>query len=157
MIYLNKAFFKPILILESILFLPLSTVFLIACILNFSIALLIGLGLLVSVYAISTIFLYQYSNSHRYWLTMEDDWLMISYPNIMDNSTELRICKKDIVKIEYYRLFSVRSWLMLHNYVCPQCAFITFVHDDKKYHKLCGYPDYKELKALCEKEGIAIV
>ena len=156
MISLREGFFKPMLILLSIIFLPTSCASWILTLSNFRIAPLI-VSLVFSLSFFATVFgVYKYSKSDKEQLYSEEGVLVIIYPNVTTSPrTEIEV--NNIVKIEYYKISSFRAWCMLYNYVCPCSAFITYLLDGKEVCKHIGYPRYDKIKTLCSDIGVKFV
>ena len=156
MIYLNKGFFAPIFLFINIVFAPLIILCWFLTIREFDIA-IFRVSLIMSLsYVFIAIGLYKYSKSQKYYLFEENDKLFIKYPNLTNESL-FEIAKKQIVKIEYYRLNSIRSWCLLFYYVGPQCAYITYFENEKEICKLIGYPKFDEIKQICLNCGIELI
>ena len=156
MIYLSIGFCKPMVILFSITLLPLSIACGILVFLDYRIELLIVTALLILAYVLIILVIYKCSKSKAYYLYVdENNLLSIVYPNI-SKENEIKLNIDCVVKIEYYSILSIKSWFLLHNYVCPQCAYITYFSDGKKSCKLMGYPSLKRLRELCTKSNITL-
>lgn len=149
MIYLNKGSFVPKVILISIIFAPIT----IACTLSFlgDFQLPIFMFFLTSLvfYCVGILLAYINSKSKKYAIQEAEGKVIINYPNLYRGSQELVINHDSIVKMEYYRLFSIRSWCMMYNYVLPQCLYLTYICDGKCICNHIGYPDYREICNLC--------
>lgn len=155
MIYLNKGFFRPMLILVSAILLPILSALAILTVADFRVELLIWLTLMVAVYLLIAFGIYRYSRIKKHYLSVEDGFLSINHPrNVGAHCRKIHV--DSIVKIEYYKILSFRAWCMLYNYVCPQCAYITYLYDGKEICEHIGYPDLKELLRLCGKFNISL-
>ena len=149
MIYLNAGFLKPMVIILSVVVLPMFIACLLFTIANFELWLLAVSIVLLFVYFLSVFGVYKYSKTTKYYLVVqEDNSIAIKYPNLQSDTNCLILVPENIVKIEYYRLASIRAWCMLYNYVCPQCAYITYVDDGGEICKHIGYPDFKKIRQL---------
>ena len=156
MIYLSTGFYKPMIILFSIPLLPLSMACGILTIIDYRIELLLTTAIIISAYILIVIGIYKYSKSKANYLYIdENNILSIVYPGISEDN-ELKLNIDNVIKIEYYSILSIRAWFLLHNYVFPQCAYITYLNGDKKECKLMGYPNLCELKGLCDKSNITL-
>ena len=78
-IYLNKAYFKPALILWSILFLPAIIACIIIIIVDKSYEVLIAIAICAVLYSMFIIFSYLYSKSKKNFLLLENDKIEIVY------------------------------------------------------------------------------
>ena len=156
MIYLNNGFFKPMLIIVSVIIFPLLTGCLVCTLLDYKVELFITGIILFFVYAAIAYALYKYSKTKRYYMFAEKDSIFVKYPNFnAANFIKIDLC--DIRKVEYYKISSVRAWGMLCNYVCPQCVYITYESGGKEVCKLLGYPDFKEISSLCFEADINFI
>ena len=154
MIYLNAGFFKPFVILLTIAFLPLLVTATILVVLNFEMGLLIVAIVFFMVYIAIIIGVYIHTKSHKFYLTISGiSNMSINYPNVKSET----ISCNEIIKIEYYKILSVKAWCMLYSYVMPQCAYITYKCDGEERCELIGYPKYREIKNLCDNIGINFV
>ncbi len=147
MIYLNSAQFKPLAILLSIVFFPIIFGGAILCFSSFNFLHLIVAVALVFVYFISIFGGYKYSKTKMYYLIFNDNKFEINYPNV-GTKGYLSVDVKDVVKLDYYKINSLRSWLMLHSYVLPCCVYITYNDENKEICKLIGYMNYNQIKDL---------
>ena len=156
MIYLNKALFQPMFILLSIVFLPISIACFAITFLNFRIEVLI-VSVSVFLFYIAILFVtYKCSKTIKYFLCKKNDFIIIKYPSLNNSDVfEIPIC--NIINIEYYRLSSIKGWCMLYNYVCPQCAYITYLEDGKEISTHIGYPIQDDIRNLCRDVGIKFI
>lgn len=157
MVYLNKGSFAPKVIIITIIFVPI----IIACTISFyfefqlSIFILFLTGL--ASYCVGILLAYLSSKSNKYAMRETRGKIIINYPKLNRESQELILNRDTIVKMEYYRLFSIRAWCMLHNYVLPQCLLLTYVCDGEHICKHIGYPDRHEICKLCRTLDIDLV
>ncbi len=158
MIYLNVGFFKPMLILLSIIILPITIVLFVLNILDFRIESFILTLIIFAIYILSVFGAYKFSKNKNFYLkSNEDGYIEIKYPNISDDNLHFEIMTNAIIKIEYYKISSFKAWCMLYNTVLPQCAYITYIFEGKEMCKHIGYPNYKEINGLCVNSGIDFV
>lgn len=109
------------------------------------------------IYALSVFGLYKLSKSKKYYLHLdENNIITIKYPNV-NNTLDLKIHVREIVKIEYYKISSIKSWCMLFNYVCPQCVYITYLSDGIEVCKHIGYPNFKMINEIFYNIGVTII
>lgn len=124
--------------------------------------LLVGILLAVMVVAMLLAFSWAIRSPRRQkseFLKAEGDLLTVSCSGngMPQGAKQLTLPKKEVIALEYHKL-SLRSILqMIHSYLLPGCLFVTFRYEGKNYTVLVGYPDYKELKDFCEKEGLQLV
>ena len=157
MIYLNNGFFKPMLIIVSVIVFPLLIGCFICILLDYRIELFITSITLFFVYGAIICALYKYSKTKKFYMfAKNNDSIFVKYPNLNTrNFIEIDLC--DIRKMEYYKISSIRAWGMLCNYVCPQCVYITYESEGKEVCKHIGYPNLKELSSFCFESGINLV
>ena len=158
MIFLNKGFFKPFAIFFSVIFVPLILLSFFALIVNKTFPILLTMLILVFIYCSSILFAHRISKSQKNFMNIYDNICEIYYQGIVDDEEMCRISINNIIKIEYYRISSPISWLMLlHSAIFPQCIFITFKHNGKEVEKHLGYVDYIEICSLCNQFNIDLV
>ena len=157
MVYLNAGFFKPMVILIGVIFLPIN----IACNLLYCFdhrtELLIVSTVLFLLFVATVIGVHKHSKSKRYFLSVNDNSVTIKYPNVCSDMQELVLNCTQIIKIEYYRLSSIRGWCLLVNYVLPQCVYMTYMQEGKECRKLIGYADYHQMRDVCHMMNITFV
>ena len=121
MIHLNVGFFKPMLILLSIILLPITIALCVFCIFDFTIGRFFVVFIMFAIYILSVCGAYKVSKNKNFYLkTNENGCIEIEYPNIIDGELHLEIMTNAIIKIEYYRISSFKAWCMLFNTVLPQ-------------------------------------
>ena len=155
-VYLFKNLFKPALIILSIVFGLVLTLFLILMIAFFHVALLIVfLGLAVA-YGVLIYLAFLLSRSTKYYLQETDAYLEIRYPSINYERGLLRLPYKAIVEFQYYPLKSKNSWLNLVQYgAIPGCVYITYITaHGQRLTELMGYIDQNDAQMLAERYGV---
>lgn len=150
MIYLNTGLFKPILMIFSVLLLPLSFSCCILTFTDFRIELFFISLIMILLYFVIIIGGYKHSKTKKNYLFIENDFIVINYYNLRC----AKINVQDIKKIEYYKISSIKAWGMLFNCVCPQCAYITYIYDEKEVCEHIGYPDFNRISKLCDSIGV---
>ena len=153
MIYLNEGSFKPSLILISIIVLPTSIASWILTFVDFRIELFIVSFLMLGCYFLFVWGIYKHSKTKKYYLFVEDKAVVINYPNLNCFKVDMH----DIIKIEYYKILSIRAWCMIFNCVFPQCAYITYLKNGKEICNHIGYPKFDKISKLCMDMGIELV
>lgn len=156
MLSLNSEFYKPFGILIGVLLLPVSLFSVFYGLKNFSTELLIAGASAVLIYLFSLICCYKVSKSKNNYLVLENNTVIIHYPNIT-GSGQLKINIQDIVEIKLYKIASLKAWLLLASYVLPKSAYITYLQDGVKVCKHIGYPKPQELMDLFENSKIAFL
>ncbi len=151
MIYLNKGFFKPALIISSIPLLPLMLASWIMLVAEFKIDHL-AIAIFISLfYGVIAFFLHRFSRTKKHYMSIDEGSLLIKAPG---ECLEIQIV--DIVKIEYYKISSFRSWLLLFNSIGPQSAFVTYKKDGQEISEHIGYPKIEEIRKLCNDYDITL-
>ena len=153
MIYLYKGFFQPTFILISVALLPINIGLWILSFSPFRIEILITSIVFSFFYIISILGIKKLSSSKKNYLYSEGSNIVIKHANSSPNS----INRSDILHIEYYKLLSIRGWLLLISNICPQSAFITYLYEGKNVCHHVGYPNFNELRKLCDDLEIKLV
>lgn len=158
MLYLNKELFKPALILLSIAFGAVLTLFLILMIAVFHIVLLIAFFALAAAYGALVYLAWRISKSQKYYLSGGKVFLEICYPTINYGRGKIQVPYKAIVEFQYFPLNSFKSWINLVTYgVAPECIYIKYVTPHGRcITELMGYVKYDEIKAIAEQLGVSV-
>ena len=165
MIYTNAGLFKPLFILISVIFIPLLTLGITSTIFGYKIEFLIGTLMILLFYLVSIFGIYRYAKSKKHYTIINENSITINYPSscvdlndLTYDYQEITIHFNDIIRIEYYKILSLKSWFILpFNFLCPQCAFITFHYNDEELYKHIGYLNYNDIKKLCDKLQINLI
>ena len=152
MIYLNSGFFRPAIILASAILVPISIACWILFFDDFRMNAFIVSLFLTSVYFLVVFGIYKHSKTKKYWLCVENNFIHINYPFCNGKCDKIDLNK--IVKVEYYKISSIRAWCMLYSCVCPQCVYITYVDGGKEICRHIGYPDFNEIRKVCLSIGV---
>ena len=155
MIYLNTGVFKPMMIIISIIYFPIAIASAFILFSELRLEIIVVSVLLFVFYLFCSFGIYKHSVSKKYFITTNNDYITIKYPNI--GTQELTLKSNQILKIEYYKLSSIVAWYNLCNYICPQCVFITFIYDGKEMCKHIGYPNFDEISKLCAEFNVNFV
>lgn len=153
-IYLNKAYFKPALILWSILFLPAIIACIIIVIVDKDYNVLIAIAVCAVLYSMFIIFSYLYSKSKKNFLQIENDKIEIVYPNINKGKHTLSLNIKDIKRFDLYTVKSLTAWISLFNGLLPRFVCITYEFEGEKYQDCIGYMTCKEMTTLALRLGV---
>jgi len=153
MIFLNAGILKPELIFINIISLPMIALSLIATFLDFEIKFLVISLSFVILYFVIVFCIFRTSKSKKYYLYVENNSLISNYPNM--HCPKINI--ENIVRIEYYKISSLKNWFLLHSYLLPQCVFITYQNDGVEVCDNLGYPRLNEIKKICTDAGINFV
>lgn len=153
MYYLSGKEFVPISILLSLFFVPVIIGSFIQFVKYLDLKMFLLFLILMFIYILLLLILYKILNIKKYYLLIEDK-ITIHYPNINKNNC-IKLEKDEICYIEYYKLFSIRSWFLLfYNYVFPKAVFITYGKINKTKTIFIGYLNYKDIVDISRKIGI---
>jgi hypothetical protein len=155
MVNLSAGFFKPFVIILSIIILPGALGCCVLAFLDFRAELVVISAVLCIIYIASVFLTYRLSRKKEYYLSFADGALEICYPNI-DKRGVLRLEADEVVKLEYYKLSSLKAWCMLHNCICPQCVFITYIKNGIQLCKHIGYARLESIEGFCRDADIAL-
>ena len=148
MYYLEQKQFKPEMVLFGILFIPCIFGLVIANIMLFKIQLLVILLIVLAIYLTLVFVLWKLSKRKNYYFSIMDDRVEIVFHDFTIGKTKLELQFNQIVKMEYYRMSSVKGWLMLYSYIFPKCVYITYNIEGKLQTKFIGYMDIKDVKEI---------
>lgn len=156
MISLSHAQFKPTVILLSLIFVPLILATLILCLLDNMFDIFMLFVCLTVSYTLIIIILSKIFKRNKYCLVLYDAYFVATYPNLGKRCGHIQVTYEDIVRLEYYKISSLKSWLLLFNYVVPQSVFITYKCKNEIITELLGYMEYEEIKKLTAEKGISL-
>ena len=148
MYYLDQKQFKSAMILFGIPFVPCIIGLIIANIMLLKIELLIMLFIILAIYLIIVIILWKLSKRKNYYLLIKDNVIELEFYDSINGKTKLELQFNEIIKFEYYRINSIRSWLMLFSYIFPKCVYLTYTVNEKEQTKFIGYLDIKDVKDI---------
>lgn len=148
MYYLEQKQFKPAMILFGIPFIPCIIGLIVANVILFKVELLIILLTVLSVYLTIVFILWKLSKRKNHYLLLKKDGLDISFHDFTNGKVQLELSFDQITKIEYYRINSLKGWLMLFSNVFPKCVYITYNINGKEQTKFIGYMDIKDVKEV---------
>lgn len=158
MIYLSKGFFLPVFLLVSIPLLPITVIEIVFLIKTFQLEFLFGTLISTFLYALITFIIYKVSQSKKHYLSIDNQKRMtIKYPNLAKDNDAWCINCSDALRVEYYKILSIRSLLLLDSFMVPRACFIVCVLDGKEVCKHIGYPPYAQIKQLCKENNIPFV
>ena len=153
MFYTNEGIFKPMFILLSIIMLPLSICLWALTCMDFRVGLFIVSMVFLFGYFAAVLGIYKFSKSKKEHLSLENDALLVKF----GDENVLRVETKNIVKLEYYKISSLKSWFLLFNYVSPQCVYITYKSAEECIRVFVGYLKYSSVVKLCDSAKITLV
>lgn len=148
MYYLDQKQFKPTMILFGIPFVPCIIGLIIANIMLLKIEWLIMLFIILSIYLIIVIISWKLSKRKNYYLLIKDNIMELNFYDSINGKTKLELQFGEVIKFEYYRINSIRSWLMLFSYIFPKCVYLTYTVNKKEQTKFIGYLDIKDVKDI---------
>lgn len=148
MYYLEQKQFKPSMILFGILFIPYIIGLIIANIMLFEIELLIILLMIIGIYLTIVIIFWKLSKRKEKYILIKDNIMELEFLDFISGKTKLELQFDEIIQFEYYRINSIRGWLMLFSYVLPMCVYLTYSVNGKEQTKFIGYLDIKDIKEI---------
>lgn len=151
MYYLEQKQFKPAMILFGIPFIPCIIGLIIANILLFKIELLVILLVIIVVYLIIVIILRKLSKRKNHYLLLKDYEIKLEFYDFINKKVNLEIKFSEIVRFEYYRINSIKGWLMLFSNIFPKCVYLTYNVNGEEQTKFIGYLDIKDIKEISKK------
>lgn len=160
MIYLNRKQFLPAMVLINVMFLPIILTLAVLCFLYHVLTPLPIIGILLVVYLLFVFCVSKSSKSSKKYLIIHDDYLDICCGNkYCDSNTGLwTVSYNKIQQIDYYRVSSLKGWLIVWSYLFPKCVFIT-IQDcyGKEESVFIGYMDLYQVTMIAEKGNIELV
>ncbi len=148
MYYLEQKQFKPSMILLGIPFIPCIIGLIIANIMLLKIELLIMLFIILGIYLVIVIILWKLSKRKNHYLLIKDNVMELKFCDFIYGKTKLQLQFDEIIKFEYYRINSIRGWLMLFSYIFPKCVYLTYNVNGEEQTKFIGYLDIKDVKEI---------
>ena len=156
LVYLNKNFFKPVLIFLSTIFSVLFLLFVISLIVEFRLLTLIGFLASLVIYGALLIFAYFKSKSQKHFLKECNDGLEIRYPEVNFNSDVIYIPYQAIIGFSYYSIKTLAGWKnFCETGVLPDCLYLHFLTPrGKRVTVLIGHWDQAFADAFVSRYGI---
>ena len=151
MYYLDQKQFKPEMILFGIFFIPCIIGIVIANILQFKIELLIILSIIIGIYLIVVVIIWKQSKRKKHYLLLKDHEIELEFFDYINGEEKIEIRFEEIVRFEYYRMNSIKGWLMLFVYTFPKCVYLTYNASGKEQTKFIGYLDIGDMKEISKK------
>ena len=148
MYYLEQKQFKPAMILFGIPFIPCIIGLIIANVLSFKIELMIMLLIIVGIYFTIVIILWKLSKRKNHYILLKENLIELEFCDFISGQVKLELQFDEIIKFEYYRINSIKGWLMLFSYLFPKCVFLTHCINGKEETKFIGYLDIKDIKEI---------
>lgn len=151
MYYLEQKQFKPAMILFGIPFIPCIVGLIIANIILFKIELFILLLVIIFIYVIAVMSFWKLSRRQNHYICVKESNIELEFCDFVNGETKLELQFNQITKFEYYKITSIRSWLMLFSYVFPKCVYITYILNGEEQTKFIGYLDAKDIREISNK------
>ncbi len=151
MYYLEQKQFKPAMILFGIPFIPCIIGLIIANLLLFKLELLIMLSIIIGVYLIIVIILWKLSKRKNHYLLLKDNEIELEFVDSIKGKIKLEVQFDEIVRFEYYRINSIKGWVMLFSYIFPKCVYLTYNSNGEEQKKFIGYLDIGDIKEVSKK------
>lgn len=151
MIFLNKKQMLPLLIALSILLLPVILLLLTCFLLHKEMRFFFVLVLFSLLYVVGFVVILKISLSKKEYLIIENDRLDLYCNNKYSkkNAGVWKLYYNKIIRIDYYRITSIKGWFCVFGGVAPKCVFIT-IENQYGFEEavFIGYLDLKEVKQI---------
>lgn len=85
------------------------------------------------------------------------DCLKIKYPNISKTSDEIILEYQNIQQIDFYGIASIKAWVMLFDYICPNSVFVTYRDSSEITRVFAGYLTPVQIRNLINESDLKIV
>ena len=157
MYYLEQKQFKPAMVLFGLLFIPILIGINIANVVFFRVELLIVSLVVLIVYLSIILFFWRLSKRKEHYLLINKNGVEILFHDSIRGKIKVELSFEQIIKIEYYRINSIRSWFMLYSYVFPKCVYITYKIGGEEQTKFIGYMDLKDIKQIANDKNIKLI
>ncbi len=151
MYYLDEKQFKPAMILFGIPFIPCIIGLIIVNVLLFEIKLLIMLLIIIGIYLTIVTILWKLSKRKNHYLLLKDNEIELEFFDSIKGKIKLEVQFDEIVRFEYYRINSIKGWLMLFSYIFPKCVYLTYNSNGEEQKKFIGYLDIGDIKEVSKK------
>lgn len=154
MYYLEEKQLKPAIILFSVPFMPVIIALAISSMVFLTIELFIVLLFTLVVYVSGIMIFWKLSRRKKYYLLLKENELEMVFHDFSTGEEKLSLYYSEIKEIIYYRITSVRGWLMLFSYVLPKCVYISYVSQGKEQTKFIGYMNYEDIKEIAKNKNL---
>ncbi len=158
-VYLNRTFFKPALMILSVIFGFFFLVFLILTIAAFHIIILLLLLGVTIAYGVLVFLAYLLSKSEKFYLQEQEEGIEIKYPTINFERGLARIPYKALISFEFYPIKSKNAWIHFFTYgVVPDCVYITYIDRyGRQVTELTGYITQSDAEALAQRYNMQFI
>lgn len=156
-VYLTRTFFKPALLLSSILFGFAFLLFLSLTIAFYHIFLLILTLAIVMAYGGCVLFAFLFSKSEKYYLQEIEGGLEIRYLKL-NNRGSIKMPYKALIGFEFFPIKTKDAWLNFVEYcVVPDCVYVTYINPrGRKVTELMGYITQADVEALAQRYNVSV-
>lgn len=148
MYYLEQKQFKPSMILLGILFVPCIIGLIIANVMLLDFELLIILFIIIVIYLMIIIILWKISRNKNHYILIKDNIMELKFLDSFNGETKFELKFDDIIRFEYFRINSIRGWLMMYTLVYPKSVFLTYNLNGDEQTKHIGYLDINDVKEI---------
>lgn len=157
-VFLTRTFFKPALIVLSILFGFAFLLFLGLTIAFYHVFLLILTLAIVAAYGVCVLLAFLFSKSEKYYLREIEGGLEIRYPKLNNNRGSIKMPYKALVGFEFFPIKSKNAWLNLAEYcIVPDCVYVTYINPrGRKVTELMGYITQADVEALAQRYNVSV-
>lgn len=156
-VYLTRTFFKPAMLVLSILFGFAFLLFLSLTIAFYHIFLLILTLATVVAYGMCVLFAFLFSKSEKYYLREIEGGLEIRYPKL-NNRGSIKMPYNALIGFEFFPIKTKDAWLNLAEYcVVPDCVYVTYINPyGRKVTELMGYITQADVEALGQRYNASV-
>ncbi len=121
---------------------------------GFTVEIIMTMLISVGCYVCAVLVFYLLSYLDKCYVYINDTSMTYRAPG---DAHPVTVSSSDIIALEYYRLLSIKSWLMaLTTFVAPQALFLTYADGENAKTVLLGYITKKQLKQIESKYGFKI-
>lgn len=153
---LDRKQFKPAMIIWFFPWVPCIAGLALYNAMHFCMEVTIMLSIILIAYVAVVISLWKLSTKGIHYILLKQNVVELKFHDFMDGETKLNLQFDQIVKFEYYRISSIKGWLMLFSFTLPKCVYITYNAEDKVQKKLIGYLDLKDIKEISSCVGVEL-
>ena len=150
MYFLEQKQFKPLMILLGIPFIPCIIGLICINIMDFNFNYLFILLIILLIYLTLIFVLWRLSKKKNNYILVKDDKVELEFHDSFEGKIKMELKSNQISKFEYYRINSIKGWLMIHSYVCPKCVFLTYNIKGEEQTKFIGYLDLEDIKEIAK-------
>ena len=156
-IYLNKAGFKPVLIICSAFFVPIIIILFFVAINDKKISMWMVFLFFLVLYFVFVIPAYIESTSNKNYMDIKENSIIIKHPSISDDMTSKEIPINNISSFEYFRMNSIISWIAIICLVIPNTLIINIDKDGKSIDYNIGFCTKNDIIKICNENNIKLI